>query len=168
MTRRTDVLGVLGGLGVLLASSCLTARDGASNRPDARSGPVREVSRSGAVLIEARDQQPIDARIVIDAVSLRATGYLAVYEDAGGAPGRVVGSTGLLSPGRHEDVAVTLRESSTRSTAAWLMLHREDDDVVQDVDPTFDVPGGDPPIEADNGVAVVRIALLANAEERRA
>ena len=139
----------------VLASAC-------SGGPNEESGggvsrELTTVSVSESVSLAASKVQDDGSVLVVDQVELESPGYAVVYEDGGGAPGRVLAVSDLLSPGVSRDVRVELDEPLAAGSGAWLMLHGEDGQ-----DEGFDHPGGDPPLEGDAGVAAVRVGVEAD------
>lgn len=105
--------------------------------------------------LEAADQGGGDQIVVRRATVPEPGGYLVVYEDVNGAPGRRLAATSLLDPGAHEDVEVPVEDGLLEGLASvFVMLHRE-----ASGDGTLDHPGPDEPVAEDGRVLTIAITL---------
>lgn len=69
------------------------------------------------VLIEA--QRTLGAEVVVASASLPADGFVVVLADEDGTPGTIVGQTGLLAAGSHDDLVVALDARLEISATLW-------------------------------------------------
>ncbi|MGB3410162.1 MAG: hypothetical protein WBA45_03105 [Microthrixaceae bacterium] len=109
---------------------------------------------SDSVSLRTAGVQRGAGRVVADSVVLESPGYLVVYEDGGGAPGRILASSELLDVGESRDVVVDLSGGLDVGSSVWLMLHSEDGE-----SKGFGFGAGDPPLAGDGGVGVLKVEL---------
>ncbi|MFB6177180.1 MAG: PGF-CTERM sorting domain-containing protein, partial [Halobaculum sp.] len=98
--------------------------------------------------------QPTDnGSVVVDRVELSEPGFVVIHNQSllteGDAVGSVVGSSGLLSAGVHENVRITLDQPVSNETIV-AMPHRDTND-----NQAYDFPGADGPFRNAGGQAVV-------------
>lgn len=133
----------------------LVACSGGGSEPatTGRSGSaIRSRQATGFGLV-VRNQAGSGRSVIIDQASIHVGGgYVAVYEDGNGAPGRRLGASELLTAGTHRDVTVKLSVAVRGSRRVWVILHREDNR-----NRTFDFPDGDSPATGPSGSVVVSL-----------
>lgn len=101
------------------------------------------------------EAQSSDGRaITVASVTLPAPGFIAVHGDLDGAPGPVIGHSGLLPEGTSTDVVVTLDEPLTATGLVFPMVHV---DVDEDGDYLFAPPDNavDGPALTESGEVAV-------------
>ena len=81
---------------------------------------------------------------------------MAIHEDGGGAPGKVIGSSALLQTGEHKGVLVTVDPPlPAGKVKVWPVIHMEDNG-----NERFDYPAADAPASLEGtGVVVVPIDI---------
>jgi hypothetical protein len=144
-------------LALAVAAGLLVATTACATERGAPSGPAISASSKQGASITAHRQVAEGDSVRIDAAKLVEGGYVGVYEDDGGAPGRKLGASSLLSKGTHRDVIVHLRRGSRRGArvrSVFVVLHAEDNG-----NKHFDFPSGDAPVDGDSGVVLIRIPL---------
>lgn len=111
--------------------------------------------------IEVRRQDGDGTGVVIDEVVLVDEGYVALYADGGGAPGKFLGASELLDAGSHRAVDVRLEPALAGPTTGFVILHRE-----ASGNGTLDGLTTDPPVEgADGGVVVATVEVGVGGED---
>lgn len=89
---------------------------------------------------------------------IERSGYAAIYEDGGGAPGRRLGQSKLLGEGRHSNVSIRLTAlvggEDPPIGAVYAVVHAEDSG-----NATLDFPSGDAPLVGESGVVLVKVAI---------
>ncbi len=66
-------------------------------------------------------------RVMVDAVIFEKDGWVAIYEDSGGAPGNILGAQ-RFTEGEHKNGSVDLLRSTMPETYYYAILHNEDGD----------------------------------------
>lgn len=158
MTRR--LLSILAAL-VLLLAACGDDDDTAADEPagDDTSQDDSDAPPMGPAELTADDQTGDGTEVTVASVTLPAAGFLVVHADADGAPGPVIGHTGLLEEGESTDVVVPLDEPLSASATVWPMAHIDTDtDGEYDFDPPESTVDG-PATLANGDVAVVPVEL---------
>lgn len=87
-------------------------------------------------------------QVRVDRVEHGVAGFIVIHEDSGGIGG-VIGASGLLAPGVHEGVVVTLDRLAVDGERLYAMLHADGDGNGQ-----YDGPGIDPPVVDGDGVVI--------------
>jgi hypothetical protein len=107
---------------------------------------VQVLTTPPALAVEATDQtvDPPD-RVVIAKVQAANQGWVAVYEDAGGVRGDVLGKT-AVGVGGNPDVEVELSRNLEDGETVQAVLHDD-----QGTPGTWDYPGADVPVKDANG-----------------
>ena len=113
---------------------------------------VDTVGDDASYSIHAANQTSNGKTVMVPEIYLKDKGYLTIHADANGAPGPVLGVTGILSAGEHEDVKVKLDKPLSETADVWPMIHVEDNN-----NTTYDFPNGDQPAKVDDKVIVVKI-----------
>lgn len=105
------------------------------------------------VVFEAQESD--GSSVVVASVTLPAPGFIAVHSNADGAPGPIIGHSGLLPEGTSTDVTVTLDTPLESTGLLFPMAHIDMDGngEYEFVPPDNAVDG--PALTADGGVAVV-------------
>lgn len=99
-------------------------------------------------------QESDGSQVVVASVTLPSPGFVAVHGNADGAPGPVVGHSGLLPAGTSTDVAVTLDTALTSTDLLFPMAHIDmDENGVYEFEPPDNVVDG-PATTAEGEVAV--------------
>jgi hypothetical protein len=108
-----------------------------------------------AASMTAEDQVSDGATVVIASVTLPNGGFVAIHSDDNGAPGPVIGVSGLLDPGTTEDVEVTLDTSLEGDATVFPMAHLD-----ANANGVYEFPGPDgPALDAEGNVVVLPIAV---------
>lgn len=141
----------------VLAAAVLAAcsDDDGDGPPDAspaeRTGDQVARGTEDTVLVEASPQRSDGATVLVDRVVLDdGGGYVVIYADGDGAPGRQLGVSTRLEPGTSEDIAVQLDDPLEETAAVHAMVHREDNG-----NDAFDFPAADQPATLDDGIVEV-------------
>ncbi|MCU1357113.1 MAG: hypothetical protein JWM89_2531 [Acidimicrobiales bacterium] len=151
-TRRCCAMTLAAAVALVGLAGCGASDRGASE-VDNRSGKPLEASGKGVEVV-GRSQRVATAGPVVDSVTLAKPGFVAVFADAKGAPGELLGSSRLLKVGAHRDVAVRLTTKLKRSTAVFVIPFADTDG-----DGKIGWPTGDQPIGTDRGLVLVRLRL---------
>lgn len=146
-------------LGLGLATVALVGCSGDESDPSTADSRVQTttVGGPGASAVIVADLDVTASRsdgVVLREVELPSAGYVGVYEDGDGAPGRLLGSSEQLPAGRTAEVRVPFDTSEIDPDAVWVILHGEDTG-----NDTLDWPDGDEPIEVDGSVVTLKIAV---------
>lgn len=142
--------------GVVALAVCGCAGDDLPRAAAPEVVTVSDDAGDGAVVIETAAVQGPE-RTVLDVVELDSAGYVAVYRDGDGAPGELVGVSGLLSEGRHESVVI---DAGVGGGDRFVVVHRE-----AGGDEEFD-PVVDAAVSGDEGVVVVQVSASDDAVGR--
>lgn len=121
--------------------------DGSGGKAISIGKPVERGDNKLGKVIASPQRVANGSYVVIDKVVLPKGGYVAIYADGKGAPGRRLGVSKLLSAGTTKNVRVTLNPKLTSKTVVHAMLHAEDNK-----DKTFDFPKHDAPLGSGGGV----------------
>jgi hypothetical protein len=138
-------------------SALLGACSGSDDKPSPTTAPPATVAvgvENGARVEALKVQSSDGASVSVEHVKLPSAGYVAVYADGEGAPGKSLGHSGLLAAGEHADVEVELDEKLSASGTVFVMLHVEDNG-----NQRFDFPKADRPVAADDGVMVTSLEI---------
>ncbi|MGM0576558.1 MAG: DUF7282 domain-containing protein [Myxococcota bacterium] len=132
MTRlhRTTLSMLLAGLAALSLAAC--DDDGGGEE------------RTWQVTVSDQDVDPAE-EVAIDRVVALEKGWVAIHEDDAGAPGPVIGQTGV-ERGETTDVVVTLDRPAVNGETLHAMLH-----VDHGQEETWEFPGQDVPVEDASG-----------------
>ncbi len=76
---------------------------------------------SDANFITVSDQDPDSVAVLVDDASLSASGFIVIYEDAGGLPGNVLKTSNLLTTGDHKNVSIimAMKPGATYHAGLW-------------------------------------------------
>lgn len=104
--------------------------------------------------IDVADQTSTDGKsLTIKSVSIKgASGFIAIHQDASGAPGPVVGHASIPE-GDSSNVVVTL-DAPVKTGAFWPMLHLDAGTIG-----TYEFPGPDGPVKDAAGIVMKKITL---------
>ncbi len=108
-------------------------------------------------LVRAAPQKSDGKAVLVDTVTFGAgKGYVVIHEDGNGAPGKVIGTSGLLGGGEHKGVLVPVDPPlAAGKVKVWPVIHLEDNG-----NERFDYPAADAPASIDGtGVVVVPIEV---------
>ncbi len=88
-------------------------------------------------------EQAPGERVSISMVRLEKPGFVVIHEDDGGAPGKILGTSQLLSAGENQDIAQILLSRPTQDgETLYAMLHIDDGNGIFDA--AKDKPAVDP------------------------
>lgn len=102
------------------------------------------------VVDQRGDGRSVEVRRVVLA---SGGGYAVVYADGGGAPGRRLGASALLSTGTHRNLRVPTATVGPADGILHVVLHLE-----RTSNETLDFPGADRPV--DEGGRVLEVKLI--------
>lgn len=109
-------------------------------------GP-QELDDEGEIAVPGTNETEEEVEIEVDLARLNVSGFLVIHLDNGGAPGAVVGNSGLLDAGEHRDTSIQMNRSDLPEDETnffvWVMLHLDDGDG------EYQFPGPDGPITVD-------------------
>lgn len=116
--------------GVILKESVSLDEKG-SMATSTEDGVTSEPRTSGIVLagknaIDIADQ-PAGMVVTVALTVLNEQGWVAIHEDEGGEPGRILGAT-LVFAGERNNVAVELLRATEKGKTYYAMLHTDDGD----------------------------------------
>ena len=156
MNRTHRRLVVLVAATSLVAVACSSDDDSSSDTTVAATSEEVTTTPSS---ISADEQSSDGTTIVIASINLPSAGFIAVHDDADGAPGAVIGNSEVLPAGESTGVVVTLDTPLTESGMVFPMVHIDiDGDGVYDFAPpdeTTDSPG----TTSGGDVAVVGVII---------
>lgn len=138
-SRRARVLLIVGALGV---GCCACTSNNRTARPPA------------VASIEMQSQGSSGASVVVDRADFVHPGYLAVYANAGGAPGQRLGVSGLLDAGEHTHLSVNIQRPLAATSDVFVLMHVEDNR-----NRSFDYPKHDQPERNGAGVVLARATV---------
>ena len=118
-------------------------------------GAATTAAAGGAVTgsIDVSDQTGDGKSLTIKAVNITgASGFIAIHQDAAGAPGPVVGHADIPE-GDSSDVVVTL-DAPVTTGKFWPMLHLDAGTIG-----TYEFPGPDGPVKDAAGIVMKQITL---------
>lgn len=110
-------------------------------------GKPVEIGAAKTGSVTATGQRTDGSFVLIDDVTLAKAGYVAVYADGNGAPGRLLGASALLQKGTSKDVRVKVSPRLTSKVTVHVMLHAEDNK-----NNTFEFPKHDAPVTTKGAV----------------
>lgn len=151
----------------LLLLGCSDGDDAQARRDDAggdttlvhRVGDPVELGDETSFLVRLSPQEGDGTVVVVDEVVLTGSpGFVVIYDDGDGAPGRQIGVSDVLTAGRSTDVRVELDEPLEATAVVHAMLHLDDDG-----NSAFDYPAHDAPATAGEGIVVVSAEVMVNA-----
>ena len=85
--------------------------------------------------------------ISVAVVHLEQSGFAVIHEDAAGAPGKILGASGLLPTGETKNASIPLSRATKDGETLYAMLHLDDGDGAFDAakdKPAKDSVGGEP------------------------
>lgn len=136
---------------VLLVACSDDGEDASDDAPPDRTGDQVERGREEAVLVQASPQRSDGATVLVDRVVLTdGAGYVVIYADGGGAPGRRLGASALLPKGESEKIVVALDDALEETGVVHAMVHLEDNG-----NDAFDYPAADQPATLEDGIVEV-------------
>ncbi|MBO9521158.1 MAG: hypothetical protein J7518_06425 [Nocardioidaceae bacterium] len=153
----------LGGLGVCIATvlvalglvGSLAGCSGGDSGPEVRRiGKPVEIGAAKTGALSASSQRTDGTFVVVDEVVLPRAGYVVVYADGNGAPGRELGVSKLLAKGTSTNVKVKVSPRLTSKVTVHTMLHAEDNK-----NHSFDFPGHDAPVAVKGSVVETPITI---------
>src|SRR6478672_11983636 len=136
------------------AATPTTAASGSATTA-AAGGPATTAAAGGAVTgsLDASDQTSDGTQLKVSDVTINgAAGFIAIHQDANGAPGPVVGHV-AIPEGDSKDVVVKL-DSKVATGAFWPMLHLDAGQIG-----TYEFPGPDGPVKSGSDIVMKKITL---------
>lgn len=100
--------------------------------------------------LEVSDQPLVNNTITISKVSASQDGWVAVFLDEGGRPGKLLGQT-AIKQGNATNVKVQLDETLVANSKVWPRFHIDSGKIG-----TFEFPGADSPGRDANGSVVAK------------
>lgn len=123
---------------VVVIASALSA----GNKPAPT--PVSDGNSAGLIVgdnaIYVAEQAPGQSASV-GVARLAQPGFVVIHEDQAGAPGAILGQSGLLAAGESENVSITLTRATQDQETLYAMIHLDNGD--GSFDPAQDVPATD-------------------------
>ena len=98
--------------------------------------------------ITVSDQDPNAVAVLVGEASLRAPGFVAIYDGTNGRPGAIVATSALLTAGSHKNVSIIMNLKAGETYYASLF----GDDGNGDFNPNYDLPLTD-----NSGVPVIQM-----------
>jgi len=165
-TRTTFV--ALTALGVLVVAACGSDNNSSSttvatpttaaagSATTAAAGGSATTAAAGAAVtgsLDAADQTSDGTQLKVSDVTINgAAGFIAIHQDADGAPGPVVGHV-AIPEGDSSNVVVKL-DSKVATGAFWPMLHLD-----AGTKGTYEFPGPDGPVKSGSDIVMKKITL---------
>lgn len=100
---------------------------GADVGVDLNAVPSQGFARLASDAVYAADQRP-GRTVVVGVVNLSVDGYVVVYRENDGKPGKLIGRSALLKAGEHTKVSLTLDEQVMDDDWLVVALWRDDGD----------------------------------------
>ena len=136
------------------AATATTAAAGSATT--AAAGGSATTAAAGAAVtgsLDAADQTSDGTELTVKSVSINgAAGFIAIHQDADGAPGPVVGHV-AIPEGDSSNVVVKL-DSKVATGAFWPMLHLDAGTIG-----TYEFPGPDGPVKSGSDIVMKKITL---------
>lgn len=82
---------------------------------------------------------------VIDSVTLKKSGFVAIFENKNDQPGEILGVSQLLTAGKHENVTIALSRKTVSGETLFAKLYSDNGDG------NFELPGPDEAVKDDKG-----------------
>lgn len=145
--------------GMLVVIAALAGCNGDEPNVDGTSQPTVSIERIGdpvelgdreTAFVASSPQRSDGSAVLIDEAVLAEPGYVAIYADGGGAPGRRIGVSEYLEAGGHTELVVELAEPLAEPALVHAMLHVEDSN-----NEVFEFPDHDAPVSEGSGIVVV-------------
>lgn len=111
--------------------------------------PKIEIEKEGLGLSVSASSQEAGNSVSVDFVEINTNGYVVIHEESGGKPGKVIGRSELLEPGKYSFLVIDLERESNPGETLYAMLHQDDGDK------TYEFPGDDAPLKDEQGNIVV-------------
>jgi hypothetical protein len=116
-----------------------------------RVGDPVELGDDASFLVALAPQESDGGTLVVDEVVLTdSPGFVVIYDDGDGAPGRQLGVSSVLPAGRSTNVPVELDVPLEEDAVVHAMVHLDDD-----ADGTFGFPESDAPATVDGRIVEV-------------
>lgn len=97
---------------------------------------------------------------VIDSVTLSKPGFVAIHENQNGQPGAILGVSGLLPAGKHENSTIELSRKTAPGENLFAMVHADNGDG------KFEFPGPDEPAKKeDNTIVQMQLQVVAQGQD---
>lgn len=100
--------------------------------------------------------QKIGNRIVVDYVSFEQPGFVAVQEDIGGSPGKILGVSKIVHKGRSEGVEVLLSRKTVEGETLYATLYADNGDGI------FAAPTDGPVLDSVTGVPMYMLFTVSS------
>jgi len=155
MRRYTAGFAAVLALGLVLAACSSKNNNASGGKTPTPAAQPSSFGDASSFLLKAADQSSNGTTLTIaEAVFTGQNGFVAIHSDAGGAPGPVIGVTGLLNAGTHDNITITLTKPLTASATVFPMLHTD-----SDKDGKYTFPGPDGPATVGGKVVVFPIKI---------
>ena len=150
MTRtRSSIVG-LSVLSLIVLGAC-GSDSKSSSATAAPTGSAAPATVTGS--LDAADQTGDGKTISVSAVNISgSSGFIAIHQDADGAPGPVVGNV-AIPEGDSSNVVVTL-DAPVTTGAFWPMLHLDAGTIG-----TYEFPGVDGPVKSGSDIVMKKITV---------
>lgn len=106
--------------------------DGEELESDHMDETMEETSGSSGLIVGnnaiAVSDQPAGNDVRVSLVVLAQDGFVVIHESLEGKPGKIIGSSSVLSKGTHSNIEVALDETYAEGTEMFAMLHTDNDD----------------------------------------
>jgi hypothetical protein len=130
---------------------------GGPDGSDPRQRTFDRMRAGGGGAVYAEDQPAGATEALVGFAVTEAAGFVAVYDDADGVPGEVIGVSGLLPAGGGEHVVVPLTRPFVEGEVYYAMLRRDDGDG------SFEPDEDSPAVDSSDAVAVMSFVARATA-----
>lgn len=107
--------------------------------------PTESTAKEVKQAIAASKHTPAST-VVIDSVTLKNPGFIAIHEDQNGQPGQILAVSELLPSDTHENVVIALPRKTVSGENLFAMVH------IDNGDGAFGEANDEPAKEADNVV----------------
>lgn len=138
---------------LLIAGLATGCSSGKSAKPGS-TGPTVTAGTKQVGLLAAAPQRGDGTSVLVDRVVLPAgtDGFVGVYADGNGAPGRLLGSSEKLPAGPSTDVRVKVSPALEGTVELHLILHADDDG-----DGEFGAPAHDRAVTTEAGIITTKL-----------
>lgn len=150
-TLLVPALLIFGAIVIIILGITLFFSD-SGKKPDYADSPSGLIIGNNAIY--AADQMP-GYRVSVQVVYLKKPGFVVIYEDSNGAPGKVLGQSSLLAAGETKNLPpIALSRATKDGETIYAMLYFDNKDG------KFDAINDKPPLDRVEGKPVMMIVAV--------
>lgn len=99
-------------------------------------GPIEPIPDKAS--LDLVSQVTDTQKVLVQAAALTEDGYVVIYQDKEGLPGKIIGNSRFLKPGFHNNILVSVQGLDFGKNTLHVMIHTDDGDEV--FNPPLDTP----------------------------